>query len=110
MARLIAVLLVFSTASLLIADAQCNTLCTAKQSAGCHHHSGPAGGPRCVHQQGLPCAWLLASVQIAAHPLVAVAALFPTLPLLAKPSRERPIFIAIADQPSEPPPHTALRI
>src|SRR5579864_465348 len=116
MARLIAVLLVFSTAGVLIADAQCNTFCTAKQcgaprtSQGCHHNGRPTDVPRCLHQQGLPHAWLLTSLETAARPLVAVAPLLIKRSPRAEPSRERAILTAITDRLSEPPPPTALRI
>ena len=118
MARLIALLLVFSIAGVLIAGAQCKTFCTAKQcgaprtSPGCHHNSRPSDVPRCLHQQGLPHAWLVTSLENAARPLIAIAALPPTQLRLprAEPSRERTILAAKADQPSEPPHHTALRI
>src|SRR5580692_5223743 len=103
MARLIAVLLVFWTAGILIADAQCNILCSAKRSsAGCHHNTRPADTPQCVHQQGLTSAWLFTNIERAARPLVAVAAQISTRTPGAEPSRESAILPVITVQPSEP--------
>ncbi|HLN00659.1 MAG TPA: hypothetical protein VK335_15330 [Bryobacteraceae bacterium] len=115
MARLIALLLVFCTAGVIVADAQCGVACTATQcnapsnGTSCHHHQRPSQ-QQCLHQHSLTQTWMRTAswtaIQLQATSLAASAFLVPV------PDRTShvPIFNIAGEQPPGLLPATALRI
>ena len=64
MARFVALLLVFCTAALLVADAQCGVWCSAslcrapRPETSCHHHHRQPSSQQCLHQHNLTQTWM----------------------------------------------------
>jgi hypothetical protein len=119
MARVIALLLVLSTVGVLLADAQCGALCTAKAcdpprtSTGCHH-SGRSnhspGVPQCINQHRLADVWLRAAPRTVVPPQTAVVALVTPEAQVPEPIHDMTFVTAPAAVLPETPPHTILRV
>jgi hypothetical protein len=115
MARLIALLLVFCTAGVIVADAQCSVACTVTQcnsprtETSCHHHHRPPQ-QQCLHQYNLTQTWMptasRTAIQLQAANLTALAFQVPVLDCTS----HTPILNIAGEQPPGLLTPTALRI
>ncbi len=115
MARFVALLLVFCTAGMIVADAQCGVACTATQcnapsnGTGCHHHQQPPQH-QCLHQYNLTQTWLRTASWTAIQ-LQATSFAAPVFPFPVLDCTSNTLITNIAgEQPPGLPPPTALRI
>jgi len=115
MVRFIALLLMFCTAGVIVADAQCRVACTVSRcnapqtGTSCHHHRQPSS-QQCLHRDNLTRTWIRTALwtgtQLQATGFAAPE--FP-IPVLDRTSRTAMLDVG-GEQPSGPPPQTALRI
>ena len=115
MVRFIALLLMFCTAGVIVAEAQCGVACTVNQctapqsETSCHHHRRPSS-QQCLHRDNLTRTWIRTAPWIATQ-LQATGYASPAFPIPVLDRTSRTAMLNVAgQQPPGPIPQTALRI